>query len=145
MSAMSTVCRRPFSLGLSADRWIGAKPAAGIRRLKGTTSLVPAETKETIAMSNSTLDARSPVLTAVRLIDAEASPVDAGIVAVTVVRPRRRLRHRQARCTCGWMGRRRWILKAAAAIEAWSHAYAAGCAPREPLVVEATDLAAGAR
>lgn len=96
-------------------------------------------------MSNPILDERAPVLTAAPLADAEASPVGAGVVAVVSVRPRRRLRHRQARCSCGWVGQRRWVVKAAAAIEAWSHAYDVGCAPREPLVVEAADLAAGVR
>lgn len=96
-------------------------------------------------MSNSTLDERSPVLTAAPIADAEASPVGAEVVAVVSVRPRHRLRHRQARCTCGWEGQRRWVVKAAAAIEAWNHAYGVGCAPREPLVVEAADLAAGVR
>lgn len=96
-------------------------------------------------MSNSTLDARSPVRIAARRADAEAPLSGAGIVAVAIVRPRRRLRHRQARCTCGWVGQRRWVVKDAAAIDAWSHAYGVGCAPREPLIAEATDLTAGAR
>ena len=96
-------------------------------------------------MSHSTLDARSPVHTAAPLVDAEAPPSDIGVVAVVTVRPPWRLRHRQAHCTCGWVGRRRWVVKAAAAIDAWSHAYAQGCAPRVPLVVDAADAATGAR
>lgn len=96
-------------------------------------------------MSNSTLDSRSPVRAADCRADAEAPLSGAGIVAVAIVRPRRRLRHRQARCTCGWVGQRRWVVKAAAAIDAWAHAYSTGCAPREPLVVEAAELASGVR
>lgn len=98
-------------------------------------------------MAHSTLD-RPPLRVVTPLPDvAETArpPVGSGIVAVVTVRPRRRLRHRQARCTCGWSGRRRWGLKATATIEALSHAYRDRCVPRTPLVVEAAHMPAGAR
>ena len=98
-------------------------------------------------MSNSTMDARSPMHEAVPLVgDAETAgrPTVAGIVEVVTVRARRRPRQLQARCTCGWTGRRRWVM-APATVEALTHAYENGCVPRFPLNVGTTLPTAGAR
>ncbi|MBY0285628.1 MAG: hypothetical protein K2X52_00535 [Mycobacteriaceae bacterium] len=98
-------------------------------------------------MAHSTLD--RPPLRAVAPLpdgaDTTAPPVGSGVVAVVTVRPRLRLRHRQARCTCGWSGRRRWGLKGIVTVEALSHAYRCRCVPRTPLIVEAAPMPAGAR
>jgi hypothetical protein len=43
-------------------------------------------------------------------------------------------RHRQASCTCGWEGPRRWWLPQAAVVDALDHAAYAGCKPERPLI-----------
>lgn len=41
--------------------------------------------------------------------------------------------HRQARCTCNWVGPRRVIFHCAAAVDALIHAAQNGCMPATPL------------
>lgn len=71
------------------------------------------------------------------LVDVETAPSDAtehwsahGVVSVHLLG----LANTTARCSCGWVGRRR-LLKAAAEQDAWAHSARDGCVVSSPLVL----------
>jgi hypothetical protein len=68
---------------------------------------------------------------AVRLVRtlATVSPVTGRVYVIAA-----QARHRQASCTCGWQGRRRWWLPRAAVVDALDHAVRTGCEPEYPLI-----------
>lgn len=68
---------------------------------------------------------------AARSVPADADTPRAAVVGVLAAPGRRR---RQARCSCGWDGPRRWLLPEVAVVDALTHARARGCAPAYPLV-----------
>ncbi|MGJ6127383.1 hypothetical protein QN239_32915 [Mycolicibacterium sp. Y3] len=74
--------------------------------------------------------------------EARSAPADAdtprsAVVGVLAAPGRRR----QARCSCGWDGPRRWLLPKAAAVDALTHARTQGCVPAYPLVQAADEPA----
>ena len=74
------------------------------------------------------IDALRP---AERSQSADADTAPASVVGVLAAPGRRR---RQARCSCGWDGPRRWLLPKVAVVDALSHARIRGCVPAYPLV-----------
>lgn len=66
-----------------------------------------------------------------RSVPVDADAARTAVVGVLAVPGRR---HRQARCSCGWDGPRRWLLPKVAVVDALTHARTRGCVPAYPLV-----------
>lgn len=71
------------------------------------------------------------VRTETRPVPSDPDTPRAAVVGVLAAPGRRR---RQARCSCGWDGPRRWLLRKAAVVDALTHARNRGCVPAYPLV-----------
>lgn len=65
------------------------------------------------------------------------------LVGFATVRPPWRLAYCQGHCTCGWLGPRRRLIKALAALDALTHARERGGTPRYPLATGSYQPAGG--